>query len=114
MNRSRLSNGGNTRAAADAGACSAASRSGIPSGVTATFSCSPGWRCRPCWRAWAWCKMAVRMSHLHSIPAAELLAGEFAGYAALFVILMGIFRLQYNRPLWTSVGWTRADPARSG
>ena len=51
-------------------------------------------------------KLAVRIFHLHPIPAAELLAGEFAGYAALFVILMGIFHLQYNRPLWTSMGWT--------
>lgn len=57
-------------------------------------------------------KILLRISRVHLIPAAELLAGEFAGYAALFVILLGIFRLQYNRPLWESVGWnpTRIPP----
>ena len=47
-------------------------------------------------------KIIVRLSRVHLIPAAELLAGEFAGYAGLFLILLGIFRLQYDRPLWES------------
>jgi membrane protease YdiL (CAAX protease family) len=50
-------------------------------------------------------KILVRLSRVPLIPAAELLAGEFAGYAGLFIILLGIFRLQYDRPLWESVGW---------
>lgn len=50
-------------------------------------------------------KLLVRISRVHVIPAAELLAGESAAYVALFLVLLGIFRLQYDRPLWQSVGW---------
>src|SRR5882724_1089080 len=37
--------------------------------------------------------------------AAELLAGQFAGYAFLFGALMLILRAQYDRPFWRSLGW---------
>ncbi|HWB85914.1 MAG TPA: CPBP family intramembrane glutamic endopeptidase [Bryobacteraceae bacterium] len=44
--------------------------------------------------------------HLHpSIRAVELLPAQFLGYLILFLILLAIFRLQYGRPFWRSLGW---------
>jgi len=37
--------------------------------------------------------------------AAELLTGQFAGYAVLFGALRLILRVQYGRPFWRSLGW---------
>jgi membrane protease YdiL (CAAX protease family) len=58
-------------------------------------------------------KLIVRVFRIQLIPAAELLAGELAAYTALLLVLLAIFRLQYDRPLWESVGWkpTRIGPA---
>jgi membrane protease YdiL (CAAX protease family) len=47
----------------------------------------------------------VRLTHIHLSSAAELLAAQSAGYAALFLVLLAIFRLQYSRPIWNSLGW---------
>ena len=40
--------------------------------------------------------------------AAELVAGQFIGYAMLLGLLILIVRVQYHRPFWRSLGWT--DP----
>src|SRR5947208_1986676 len=40
--------------------------------------------------------------------AAELLAGQFVGYAFLFGALMLILRVQYDRPFWRSLAWIEA------
>jgi uncharacterized protein len=37
--------------------------------------------------------------------AVTALAGSAATYAAPFLLLVGIFRLQYRRPFWQSLGW---------
>jgi uncharacterized protein len=35
-----------------------------------------------------------------------LLPGQFVGYLLLFVLLWMLFRFQYARPFWRSLGWT--------
>ena len=52
----------------------------------------------------------VRLLELvfHSHPklrAVELLPAEFVGYALMFTGLKLLFRWQYERPLWRSLGW---------
>jgi len=39
----------------------------------------------------------------------ELLSEQFLGYGILFGGLLLIFRMQYERPFWRSLGWTRAS-----
>lgn len=39
------------------------------------------------------------------VPVAELLPQQFLGYAFLFGALTLIFRVQYDRPLWSSLAW---------
>jgi len=49
----------------------------------------------------------LALFHIHfAVRAAELLAEQLAGYALLFLALRAIFRLQYGRPFWRSLGWT--------
>jgi uncharacterized protein len=43
--------------------------------------------------------------HLHPGAAADAIAQQFAGYFFLFLVLLLIFRLQYERPFWESLGW---------
>jgi uncharacterized protein len=43
--------------------------------------------------------------HLHPVAAAEAIAEQFAFYSFLFLVLLMIFRLQYQRPFWASLGW---------
>jgi uncharacterized protein len=45
--------------------------------------------------------------HLHPVAAADAIAQQFAGYFFLFLVLLLIFRLQYERPFWASLGWRR-------
>jgi membrane protease YdiL (CAAX protease family) len=40
------------------------------------------------------------------IRSAELLPGQFLGYVLMFASLMLLFRWQYGRPFWRSLGWT--------
>jgi hypothetical protein len=42
----------------------------------------------------------------HAAPAVEPLAEQFILYVLLFGGLMLIFRLEYDRPFWRSLGWT--------
>jgi membrane protease YdiL (CAAX protease family) len=55
----------------------------------------------------AWFVAMVTVSALmpRAPRAATALAGSAASYAAPFLLLVGIFRLQYKRPFWQSIGW---------
>jgi hypothetical protein len=44
-----------------------------------------------------------------SHKALELLPGQFVGYALLYMALAFIFRFEYERPFWTSLGWRRPE-----
>ena len=46
--------------------------------------------------------------HLHPAERVmELMPAQFLGYLLLFGGLLGIFRLKYDRPFWSSLAWTR-------
>ncbi|HMC61280.1 MAG TPA: type II CAAX endopeptidase family protein [Candidatus Solibacter sp.] len=52
-------------------------------------------------------KLALWIFHIHpAVRAAELLPEQFLGYVLLFGMLRLIFRLEYERPFWTSLAWT--------
>jgi membrane protease YdiL (CAAX protease family) len=58
--------------------------------------------------AWAIVKAALAVLRIHpAAPAVEPLAEQFVLYLTLFGALMLIFRLQYDRPFWRSLAWTR-------
>jgi uncharacterized protein len=51
-------------------------------------------------------KIAAWLLHLNSkLKIVELLPAQFVGYGLLFAALYGIFRVQYGRPFWASLGW---------
>lgn len=51
-------------------------------------------------------KAAFWILHLHpAVKTWELLAAQFAGYALLFAMLLALFRIEYDRPLWRSLAW---------
>ena len=51
-------------------------------------------------------KAAFWVLHLHpAVKTWELLAAQFAGYALLLGMLLALFRTQYDRPFWRSLGW---------
>jgi membrane protease YdiL (CAAX protease family) len=51
-------------------------------------------------------KAAFWILHLHpGVKTWELLANQFAFYALLFGTLVALFRMQYDRPFWRSLGW---------
>jgi hypothetical protein len=53
-------------------------------------------------------KFVLLVFHLHpAIKVAELLPAQFVGYAFLFGGLSAIFRMKYDRPFWSSLGWAR-------
>jgi len=49
--------------------------------------------------------LALFVSTSHK--ALELLPGQFIGYALLYMALAFIFRFEYERPFWRSLGWRR-------
>jgi membrane protease YdiL (CAAX protease family) len=51
--------------------------------------------------------LALYVSTSHK--ALELLPGQFIGYALLFTALAFIFRFEYERPFWRSLGWRRPE-----
>jgi membrane protease YdiL (CAAX protease family) len=58
-------------------------------------------------------RLAMWAAHLHSgLPAVEAVTEMLVGYALLFGALSLIFRVQYDRPFWRSLGWkdTRIPP----
>jgi membrane protease YdiL (CAAX protease family) len=57
--------------------------------------------------AWGIVKGAFAVLRVRdAAPAVEPLAEQFILYLMLFGALMLIFRLQYDRPFWRSLGWT--------
>jgi membrane protease YdiL (CAAX protease family) len=56
---------------------------------------------------WGLVKLVLWMFHVHpAVRVAELLPEQFLGYVLLFGMLRLIFRLEYERPFWTSLAWT--------
>src|ERR1700720_4331303 len=51
--------------------------------------------------------LALFVSTSHK--ALELLPGQFIGYALLYGALAFIFRFEYERPFWRSLGWRRPE-----
>ena len=52
-------------------------------------------------------KGCFRLFHLHpALKAWELLPEQFAMWGFLFAALCALFRAQYDRPFWLSLGWT--------
>jgi uncharacterized protein len=48
----------------------------------------------------------LRLFDIHNtVPAAELIPGQFIGYGILFGLLAVILRVQYDKPFWSSLGW---------
>jgi membrane protease YdiL (CAAX protease family) len=50
-------------------------------------------------------RAVLAIFRLHPIRAAGVLLEQFVGYFFLFLILLVIFRFQYGRPFWQSLGW---------
>ena len=56
---------------------------------------------------WAVVKAGMFLFHIHAaLRVSELLAEQFLGYGILFGGLLLMFRMQYERPFWRSLGWT--------
>jgi membrane protease YdiL (CAAX protease family) len=52
-------------------------------------------------------KGVIYLLQLHPLRAAEAVAQQMVGYLFLSLVLLVIFRLQYGRPFWDSLGWKR-------
>jgi membrane protease YdiL (CAAX protease family) len=51
-------------------------------------------------------RLAMAIFHLHTdLSVAVLLPEQLVGYTLLFGALRLMFRVQYDRPFWTSLGW---------
>jgi hypothetical protein len=54
-------------------------------------------------------RLAMWVGRLHAAaPTAAAVAEMVLGYGLLFTLLMVVFRVQYGRPFWRSLGWTPA------
>jgi hypothetical protein len=51
-------------------------------------------------------RLAVHITHLHVAIGVEAVPEMLVGYGLLFTALTMIFRVQYDRPFWRSLGWT--------
>jgi membrane protease YdiL (CAAX protease family) len=61
----------------------------------------------PCmFLGWALVHLAVAIIHLHVNSGVAAASEMLIGYGLLFTALMLIFRVQYDRPFWRSLGWT--------
>lgn len=61
---------------------------------------------------WGLVKLVMLLFHLHvASPAEEAVPEMLIGYGLLFGALATLFRIQYERPFWQSLGWI---PARIG
>jgi len=57
---------------------------------------------------WAVVKGGMWLFHIHAaLRVSELLCEQFLGYGILFGGLLLMFRMEYERPFWRSLGWTR-------
>jgi uncharacterized protein len=54
---------------------------------------------------WGLIKSLLFLFGLHPSRAFEAVAEQFAGYAFLFLVLLMIFRFQYDQPFWRSLAW---------
>jgi membrane protease YdiL (CAAX protease family) len=62
----------------------------------------------PCmFLGWGLVRLAMAAGHLHFARGAQAVNEMLAGYILLFAALAFIFRVQYDRPFWRSLGWTR-------
>jgi membrane protease YdiL (CAAX protease family) len=52
-------------------------------------------------------KVALYLLRVHPVRAVEAIAQQFVGYLFLSLVLVVILRMQYGRPFWRSLGWTR-------
>ena len=53
-------------------------------------------------------KLFLWVFRIHpEVRVMELLPEQFLGYVFLFCMLLLIFRLEYDRPFWASLAWTR-------
>ena len=56
-------------------------------------------------------KVVLRLFRIDpAMRVVELLPAQFAGYGFLFAALLLIFRMEYGRPFWKSLGWTAPSP----
>ena len=56
---------------------------------------------------WALVRLAMWIAHLHAaVPGVEAVCEMLLGYCLLFTALAVIFKVQYDRPFWLSLGWT--------
>jgi membrane protease YdiL (CAAX protease family) len=61
----------------------------------------------PClFAGWAVVRMAMWAGHLHPALGVQAVPEMLVGYGLLFAALMVVFRVQYDRPFWRSLGWT--------
>jgi hypothetical protein len=51
-------------------------------------------------------RLLIWATGLHLLSGVEAAAEMLLGYGLLFTALMTIFRIQYDRPFWRSLGWT--------
>ena len=59
---------------------------------------------------WAVVKAGMFLFHIHAaLRVSELLAEQFLGYGILFGGLLLMFRMQYERPFWRSLGWNKTS-----
>jgi hypothetical protein len=63
----------------------------------------------PCmFLGWALVRLAMWIGHVHfPVQGIEAVPEMLLGYTLLFGALALIFRVQYERPFWLSLGWTR-------
>jgi len=63
----------------------------------------------PCmFLGWALVRLALAVFHVHGAAQGFQAVPEMMlGYSLLFAALALIFRIQYDRPFWLSLGWTR-------
>ena len=55
---------------------------------------------------WALVQGILRLFHFHpAVHAAELVVEQLAGYLLMFSALRVMFRVEYGRPFWRSLGW---------
>jgi membrane protease YdiL (CAAX protease family) len=62
----------------------------------------------PCmFLGWAMVRLALWIGHLRfAAPGVEAVPEMVVGYILLFAAMALIFRVQYDRPFWLSLGWT--------
>jgi hypothetical protein len=57
---------------------------------------------------WAVVKGGMLLFHIHALRVSVLLCEQFLGYGVLFGGLWLMFRIEYERPFWRSLGWIGA------